>query len=177
MHILAGEFKRRGLPVPAGARPAGARLRTRLFSVLGSAVEGARVLDVCAGAGGLGLEALSRGAADVTLLDRDRDAVRLLNLWISSVGAPGRARALRVDALASPWPPGPFDLVFLDPPFDVWGGDEAAALLSKARTVTVRAGILAAKVPSSLVLADGAGWKVLDRRGGGEAEFALLAAV
>jgi 16S rRNA (guanine966-N2)-methyltransferase len=177
MRIVAGRFKGRSLPVPDGARPAGSRLRTRLFSVLGVAVEGARVLDVCAGAGGLGLEALSRGAAHVTLLERDAAAAHLLEDWIGRVGASGLAQVRRLDAVRAPWPPGPYDLVLLDPPFMAWATGDGAALLAKARPVLVRAGLLAAKVPADQPLTDGEGWKVLDRRGGGEAEFAILAAV
>jgi 16S rRNA (guanine966-N2)-methyltransferase len=177
MHILSGTFKGRALPVPVGARPAGARLRTRLFSVLGTAVEGARVLDVCAGAGGFGLEALSRGAADVTLLERDPDAARALTEWIARAGAGEVARVLRLDAVRAPWPTGPFDLVLLDPPFPAWLAGDGPALLAKARAVAPRAGLLAVKIPARQALPEAPGWKVLDRRGGGEAEFAILAAV
>ena len=177
MRILSGTFKGRALPVPEGARPASSRLRTRLFSVLGSAVEGAQVLDVCAGAGGLGLEALSRGAAGVTLLERDAGAARLLEEWIAKVGAQQVARVVRLDAVRAPWPPGPFDLVLLDPPFAGWATGDGPTLLTKARAVLPRAGLLVVKVPAGEPLEDGPGWKVLDRRGGGEAEFAVLAAV
>ena len=120
MRILAGRFKGRALPVPASARPAGARLRTSLFSVLGASLEGQRVLDVCAGAGGFGLEALSRGAARVTLLERDPQALRELAAWLEKVGAAADADVVRLDVLRTPWPPGPYDLVLLDPPFEVW---------------------------------------------------------
>src|SRR5688572_15036039 len=99
MRILAGRFKGRALPVVGDARPAGSRLRTSLFSVLEPVLPGARVLDVCAGAGALGLEALSRGAADVTLLDADPRVATSLSAWLAQVGAAPTARALRADAL------------------------------------------------------------------------------
>jgi 16S rRNA (guanine966-N2)-methyltransferase len=186
MRILAGRFKGRGLPVPASARPAGARLRTRLFSVLGTDLEGQRVLDVCAGAGGFGLEALSRGAASVTLLERDPQAVRALALWIQKVGAGAQATVLRLDVLRAPWPPGPYDLILLDPPFDLWPsaddsppaaweGSPAALLFERARGVLAPGGQLVVKLPSRQPLPEGGPWRVLDRRQEGDAAFARLA--
>lgn len=179
MRILAGRFRGRALPVPPGARPAGSRLRTSLFSVLGGRVEGARVLDVCAGAGGLGLEALSRGALHVTLLERDPAAARALEAWLARVGAAGEAQVLRLDVLRRPWPPGPFDLVLLDPPFDAWAGPEAVEMLARARAVVAPEGLLVVKCPSRQVLPAegpaGASWRALDRRSAGEAAYALLA--
>lgn len=178
MRILAGRFHGRALPVPEGARPAGSRLRTSLFSVLGARVEGARVLDVCAGAGGLGLEALSRGALHVTLLERDPDAARALEAWLARVGAASEGAVLRLDALQRPWPPGPFDLVLLDPPFSAWAGPEALGLLVRARGVLAPGGLLVVKCPARQVLpeggAAGAAWRVADRRAAGGAAYALL---
>jgi 16S rRNA (guanine966-N2)-methyltransferase len=174
MRVIAGRFKGRALPVPPAARPAGARLRTSLFSVLGARVEGLHVLDVCAGAGGLGLEALSRGAADVTLLDQDAHAVRGLNAWLVKVGAAGQGRALRLDALEAPWPGGPFDLVLLDPPFDAWADERAARLLGRARAVVASEGLLVVKLPARQALPESPGWRLAERRAAGDAAFALL---
>lgn len=177
MRILAGRFKGRALPVPEGARPAGSRLRTSLFGVLGARVEGARVLDVCAGAGGLGLEALSRGALHVTLVDRDGAAVHGLRVWLERVGAAGEGQALRLDALRQPWPAGPFDLVFLDPPFSAWEGGEGAAWLERAREVVGEGGLLVVKCPAAQTLPEGGRWRLLNRRAAGDSAFALLAPV
>ncbi len=174
MRVIAGRFKGRALPVPPAARPAGARLRTSLFSVLGASLEGAAVLDVCAGAGGLGLEALSRGARHVTLLDRDPLAVRALAVWLERVGAAGEGRALRVDAFAAPWPPGPFDLIFLDPPFETWTDESALGLLERARVVVAPQGLLVVKLPTAQRLPEGGPWRLRDRRLAGAAAFALL---
>lgn len=174
MRILTGRFKGRALPVPPGARPAGSRLRTSLFSVLGASLEGARVLDVCAGAGGLGLEALSRGAAEVLLLERDPRAVAGLVDWLERVTGGAGGRVVRADALRDAWPVGPFDLVFLDPPFAAWDGPGAGVLLTKARAALPVGGRLVAKLPTRHDLAVGPGWRLLDRREAGESAFAIL---
>jgi len=174
MRVIAGRFKGRALPVPPDARPAGARLRTSLFSVLGASLEGARVLDVCAGAGGLGLEALSRGAGHVTLIDRDPTAVRALAAWLEQVGAAGEGRALRLDAFAAPWPPGPFDLILFDPPFTTWVDSSALRLFDQARRVVAPLGRLVVKLPARQGLPQGGGWQVSERRAAGAAAFALL---
>ncbi|MFM8980528.1 MAG: RsmD family RNA methyltransferase [Planctomycetia bacterium] len=177
MRILAGRFKGRALPVPPQARPAGARLRTSLFGVLGATLEGARVLDVCAGAGGLGLEALSRGAARVTLLERDPASVRMLAAWIERVGAHAQAEALRCDVLARAWPQGPFDLVLLDPPFEFWADTRALGLLDRAAEVLAPGGRAVLKLPTRQVLPLGPRWRLLERRAAGDAAFALLEAL
>jgi 16S rRNA (guanine966-N2)-methyltransferase len=174
MRILAGRFKGRALPVLGEARPAGSRLRTSLFSVLAPRLAGARVLDVCAGAGGLGLEALSRGAVHVTLLDADPRVVEALGVWLATVGATTEARVVRSDALRSVWPPGPFDLVLLDPPFDFWRDDRATTLLVRARTAVPPGGLAVVKLPARQVLPDDLPWALQDRRTAGDSAFALL---
>src|SRR6516164_4004443 len=80
MRIVAGEFKGRRLKSPTwdGLRPTSDRLRETLFNILGGAVAGARVLDGYAGTGAIGIEALSRGAAEVTFVEQDRRAIRLI---------------------------------------------------------------------------------------------------
>src|SRR5262245_56120486 len=80
MRIVAGEFRGRSLKSPTweGLRPTSDRLRETLFSILGPSIEGARVLDGYAGTGAIGIEALSRGAAHVTFVERDRRALKLI---------------------------------------------------------------------------------------------------
>ena len=118
MRVVAGAFKGRRLQAPRGARtrPTSDKVREALFSLLGH-VSGLRVLDLYAGSGALGIEALSRGAASATFVERDQPAVAALRRNLAAVGADAAVRrqdALRFLASAS----GPFDLVFVDPPYD-----------------------------------------------------------
>jgi len=118
MRVVAGAFKGRRLQAPRGTRtrPTADRVREALFSVLGD-VSGARVLDLYAGSGALGIEALSRGAASATFVERDQRAAAMLRRNLESVGVDAEVRrqdALRFLASVT----GPYDLVFLDPPYD-----------------------------------------------------------
>ena len=120
VRIIAGRLRGSRLPVPAmpGLRPTSDRLRETLFNWLQGEVEGARVLDLFAGTGALGLEAASRGAADVVLVEREPALVRSLDETLRRLKV-NTARVEQADALA--WlargPEPRFDLVFLDPPF------------------------------------------------------------
>jgi 16S rRNA (guanine966-N2)-methyltransferase len=117
MRVVAGDFKGRRLVAPRGrdVRPTADRVREALFSILGP-LEDLRVLDLFAGSGALGIEALSRRAREVVFVDEDRhaiDAVRR-NLAVLGIEAPLH----RQDALAFlAAGPAPFDLVFIDPPY------------------------------------------------------------
>ena len=130
VRIVAGEFKGRRLHAPRGAatRPTADRVREALFSILGD-VSGARVLDLYAGSGALGIEALSRGAESALFVERDRRALAALRRNLDAVGADAEVRnqdALRFIA----HPEGVFDLVFCDPPYDE--ASRVAAPLSEA---------------------------------------------
>ncbi len=118
MRVVAGEFKGRRLVAPRGARtrPTADRVREALFSILGD-VSGARVLDLFAGSGALGIEALSRGAASVEFVESDRRAVTAIQRNLAAVGVSATVRtqdALRFLERSE----GPYDLVFCDPPYD-----------------------------------------------------------
>jgi 16S rRNA (guanine966-N2)-methyltransferase len=118
LRIVAGDFKGRRLRAPRGlrTRPTADRVREALFSMLGQ-VTGARVLDLYAGSGALGLEALSRGAASAVFVERDPRAAAAIAANLDSVGVEAEVRrqdALRFLARAQ----GGFDLVFCDPPYD-----------------------------------------------------------
>jgi len=120
--IIAGAAGGRRLAVPPlGTRPTSDRVREALFSSLVSErpLAGARVLDLYAGSGALGLEALSRGAAAVTLVDHDANVVRTLQKNVAAVRLPG-AEVVRstVDAFLRRRPIAA-DLVFIDPPYDL----------------------------------------------------------
>jgi 16S rRNA (guanine966-N2)-methyltransferase len=122
VRIVAGEFRSRRLVAPAGAdtRPTSDRAREALFAMLGD-VKGDRALDCFAGSGALGLEALSRGAASCTFVERDRAALDALRANVAALGVGDRAgvragdvrRALRADAAAGRQ----YDLILIDPPY------------------------------------------------------------
>jgi 16S rRNA (guanine(966)-N(2))-methyltransferase RsmD len=141
MRVIAGRFGGRRLTAPRGreTRPTSDRVREALFSVLGS-VSGVRVLDLYAGTGALGIEALSRGAADATYVESARPALAALRENLASLGLEGAARVVArpVAACASAGAlPGPFDLVFADPPY------AALADVPPAVSALVAAGALA----------------------------------
>ena len=119
MRVVAGEFRGRRLHVPRGraTRPTADRVREALFSMLGD-VSGARVLDLYAGSGALGIEALSRGARSAVFVERDAPAVAAIRRNLKAVGAEA-ADVRRQDVLRflTSCEDG-FDLVFADPPYD-----------------------------------------------------------
>src|SRR5215204_512227 len=121
MRVIAGAYGGRRLQAPPGTdtRPTADRVREALFSILGARVEGARVLDLFAGSGALGLEALSRGAAQVTFVESAPAALAALRANLAALGA--GAEVVRADALrwlhAASRGARQYDLVFLDPPY------------------------------------------------------------
>ncbi len=128
MRIVAGAARGRRLASPAaGTRPTSDRVREALFSAIESrlgAFGGLRVVDLYAGSGAVGLEALSRGAAHVLLVERDRRALDVVRANVAAVGLPGVVvLGGDVAALTSLAPPptavAPYDVAFLDPPYDV----------------------------------------------------------
>jgi 16S rRNA (guanine966-N2)-methyltransferase len=140
VRIIGGEFGGRRLDFPnqRGLRPTADRVRETLFNWLMPELPGARVLDLFAGSGALGLEALSRGAGFVLLVEQARAVAERLRQNLALLGAEDRAQVRQADALrllSSP-PETPFDIVFLDPPF-------AAGLLVKLMPLLASNGWLA----------------------------------
>jgi len=133
LRIIGGTWRGRKLRFPASAaiRPTPDRVRETLFNWLGTRTPGARVLDLFAGSGALGLEALSRGASHVTFVEQDEAAVRELRARLAEWQA-GDASVERADALRYlTGEARPFDLVFLDPPFGSELLSEAARRLEE----------------------------------------------
>jgi len=133
--IIAGGWRRRKLTFPPlpGIRPSPDRVRETLFNWLKNQVTGARCLDLFAGSGALGLEALSRGAAEVVFVDRERAALTAIAGHLAMLGAEG---GITVEADALTWlatPGAPFDIVFLDPPFEADLLPQACAALLVGR--------------------------------------------
>ena len=139
MRIVAGVWRGRTLIAPRGAntRPTADRVRQALFDMLLHApwggrdvIEGARVLDVFAGTGAFGLEALSRGAAHATFVEQERAALAALRANIAACGAQDRSTVLPVDVLATPAGEAA-SLIFFDPPYHA---DLLAGAIGRLRT-------------------------------------------
>ena len=117
MRIIAGKAKGTALTVPAsGTRPMTGRARESLFSIVMGRLEGASVLDLYAGSGSLGLEALSRGATNAVFVERDRRAAAAIADNIEAVGLGGRVVVAAVDRAIGRLGE-TFDIVFVDPPY------------------------------------------------------------
>jgi len=142
MRVVGGTDRGRRLAAPRGlrTRPTAERVREALFDILGPAVVGMRVLDLFAGTGAVGIEALSRGAARAVFVEKDRQALRVLRANLAALSlSRERARVIGGDAVtvlpALAGMEAPFDLAFLDPPY-------ATALIPRTLEALVRGGIL-----------------------------------
>jgi 16S rRNA (guanine966-N2)-methyltransferase len=181
MRIVAGRFKGHALKTPKSyrVRPTSDRLRETLFNVLahayGDAVQDARVLDLFAGTGALGLEALSRGAALVLFVEDGVEARGLLRGNVEALGVAGTSRIFRRDAtkLGAVHPNEPFSLVFADPPYGKGLAEKALAsardggwLTPDALVVVEEAGDAAFTAPD--------GFEEIETRAYGEAKLVFL---
>jgi 16S rRNA (guanine966-N2)-methyltransferase len=151
--VIAGQAGGRRLAVPDGrdTRPTSDRAREGLFATISSVagpLDGARVLDLYAGSGAVGLEALSRGAGHVLLVEQGARAVRVIKENISSIGLPGAVLVTdRVERVLARGPDGnPYDVVFADPPYAL-----ADAAVERVLTLLAEAGWLA---PGALVVVE-----------------------
>lgn len=122
VRIIAGQYGGRFIQAPPGSatHPMGERVRSALFNSLGGVIEGARVLDVFAGSGAVGLEALSRGAASAVFVERERVAQKVLAENIQSLGA--QEQSIVINTTLANWLESmsateEFDLIFADPPY------------------------------------------------------------
>lgn len=132
MRIIAGLYGGRRLVAPKGliARPTQDRVREAWFSILGAEVEGAKVLDLFAGSGALGLEALSRGALRADFVEKARSSLEALEKNVAGLDVAGRVTIVKGDALkvVEAITPGVYDLVFADPPYDLGAGAKLVTL-------------------------------------------------
>ena len=127
MRVISGTHKGRRLEAPSweGVRPTSDKLRETLFNVLAPSIAGAGVLDAYAGTGAVGIEALSRGAAHVTFMDADRRALALIRRNLERCGIESGYAIIRANLSGTAAPPArvPFDLIFLDPPYQFDSAD------------------------------------------------------
>ena len=141
MRISAGRWKGRRLGVPLNARPTSSRAREALFDILGPRIEGARVLDLFAGSGAVGFEAVSRGAAGAVLVDPDAEALRQAR---AALGADDEVLVLASEAANAVADLGRrgerFDVVFADPPYR--DGERAVRDLSGIALLLSPGGVL-----------------------------------
>ena len=178
VRLIGGAHRGRRLAFPdsSGLRPTGDRIRETLFNWLQGVLPGARCLDLFAGSGALGLEAASRGAAEVMLVESAAAVAGALRDSVALLGVGERVRVVEADALR--WlataQPVRFDVVFLDPPF-------AAGLLGPALEALDRDGWLADGARVYLERSDigewplPAGWTLLRDRRAGQVAYALAA--
>jgi len=177
LRIIGGTWRGRKLRFPASAaiRPTPDRVRETLFNWLGAAIHGARCLDLFAGSGALGLEALSRGAAHVTFVEQDAAAAYTLRERLLEWQA-GDARVVRTDALRYlSGDARPFDIVFLDPPFASGLLARSAALLEERDWLAADARIYVECAAREGLPPLPAGWRPLKAKQAGEVGYHLLA--
>jgi len=159
-------------------RPTTERVKEAIFSILRERVSGARVLDLYAGTGAMGLEALSRGAESAVFVESDRAACRVLRKNIEKTRLTGAAvRAMPVEAFVGRFPPGgsPFDLIFADPPYrnrdqpasDLLESARLPALLSAGGLLILESRAAAAHAPTRF-------WRIADVRCYGDTTIHFL---
>jgi 16S rRNA (guanine966-N2)-methyltransferase len=171
MRIVGGHLRGRTLAAPKsqGIRPTADRLRESLFNILlhayGDPISGARVLDLFAGTGALGLEALSRGAAFALFVDDGAQARALLRENVTALGLGGATRIFRRDAtrLGAAHPVEPFALVFLDPPYGQ-GLAEKALVSARAGGWLVSEALVVVEEAAKAAFAAPEGFEELERR-------------
>ena len=181
MRIVGGTLRGRTLagPKSAAIRPTADRLRESLFNILahayGDPVSGARVLDLFAGTGALGIEALSRGAAFALFVDDGAEARALLRENVTALGLGGTSKIFRRDAtrLGSAHPLAPFSVAFLDPPYGQGLAEKALASAREGGWLTPDALIVVEEAMKS-AFATPKGFTELERRAYDDTEFIFL---
>ncbi len=178
IRIISGQWRGRKLAVPerSGLRPTGDRARETLFNWLQAVVPGARCLDLFAGTGALGLEALSRGAASVVFVEHDRRLVEALRDVAASWPGGDRMQVVHADALR--WlagADGQYDLVFIDPPFSDGLQAGVLALLERDGLLAAGARVYVEQDAREPALDPGDGFELLRSKTLGEVRMTLAA--
>ena len=139
MRVIAGEAKGRRLRGPRGTetRPTSDKVKEALFSILGDRIKDSRMLDLFAGAGGIGIEALSRGAAHLDFVESDEALADILEQNLTACGFSDRAEVHRMDAFRFiKQIRQPYDLVFADPPYHTWHLKKLLPVLGQGAMIT-----------------------------------------
>ncbi len=153
VRLIAGQCRGRRISFPAitGLRPTGDRLRETLFNWLAAELRGARCLDLFAGSGALGLEAASRGASEIILLELNQAAARTLDSNIDMLGLES-AKVFNTNALnwlqQNTCDTKAFDIIFLDPPFNSTLLDETIAALTQQKTLLAQNAMIYIETPA-----------------------------
>jgi 16S rRNA (guanine966-N2)-methyltransferase len=174
VRIIGGRWRGRRLQLPAltDLRPTPDRVRETLFNWLAPVVDGARCLDLYAGSGALGMEALSRGAAYVCFVDSSAAAARSLRVSLDKLGALGAYIAETQAETYLAGVPEPFDIVFLDPPFAINALENLCTLLERGWLKPAARIYLESSRAQSLPALP-PGWRLLREKTAGQVRFAL----
>lgn len=168
MRVVAGDLRGRRIESPSGdaTRPTTDKVREAVFNALGSldVVDGATVVDAFAGTGAMGIEALSRGAAHCTFIEKDRDALQVLKRNIASLGLADRSSVVSLDALTALAQHGECDLFIADPPYGF--SDWSSVLRHVSASVVV--------LESDREIAEVDGWETVRAKKYGRTHVAFL---
>jgi 16S rRNA (guanine966-N2)-methyltransferase len=177
VRIVAGKWRGRFLPVAdvAELRPTSERIRETVFNWLAPEIEGSRCLDLFAGTGVLGLEALSRGAAETVFVERSGEASDVLRRSIRHLGTTS-ATVVCGDALdyLRHAAPSPMDIVFLDPPFAGQSAEQLCSLLDSRNWLARRASIYLEQDARRSIPPLPRGWTVRREKKAGNVRYSLL---
>jgi len=174
IRIIGGSLRNSRLDVPdlPGLRPTAERVRETLFNWLAPVIDGARCLDLCAGTGALGIEALSRGAASVQFVERDARAAQALRDNLARLKATGGQVAVLDAGLFLHGAPQAQDLVFLDPPFVLGLWSALARQLEQGGWLAAQAWVYV-ESPRAAAPALPPNWQLYREGHAGEVRFAL----
>jgi 16S rRNA (guanine966-N2)-methyltransferase len=178
MRVISGAVRGRRLKAPPGrlARPTADRVKEAVFNLLGGAWEGARVLDLFAGSGALGIEALSRGAAHCTFVDGDRLCAAVIRENLQLCGLVEKAAVVRGSALRflQRRPKGVFDVIFADPPYQKGLASDCFKVLDRRRCLGNHGRFVVEHSRREAIPSEGDVLRLLDRRGYGDTRISVF---
>jgi len=174
IRIIGGTWRGRKLPVPSqeGLRPTGDRMRETLFNWLAPHLNGARCLDAFAGTGALGLEALSRGATFAQFVEFTSSAASQLKANLALLGC-NSASVIQGDFLTQRLNCDPFDIIFIDPPFDMNAWDRSFETLT-TRNLLSKHALIYAESPRGQTLSPPNDWSIHKEKSSGQVTARLF---